>query len=303
MLRVPMNFDEFEREGKFAYDAFANAVAEILEAAIDAEGGYRLQQIQRRAKSTVSLRKKLEMREIATTEQLETDIKDLAGCRVVFYTNSDVTRLIQSGVIHENFEIIEVKLHHPRRDGSEASEFYISNHYLVTLRQERIALPEYAKFAGLRCEIQIQTILNHAWAEMAHDTIYKVPVLDNFGSRAFQGIQSRLQKVAQKYLLPAGYEFQKIASDFKRLVDGKALFDGDALEAIVDAVDNNVRADALDAFAEHVLPFYDDLPGIYPHITERLIAAATRARASEPVEIETPYGVLPAKTFGNILKA
>ncbi|EJL81232.1 hypothetical protein PMI16_04838 [Herbaspirillum sp. CF444] len=298
-----MNFDEFEREGKFAYYAFANAVADILEAAIDAEGGYRLQQIQRRAKSSVSLRKKLEMREIAMTEQLETNIKDLAGCRVVFYTNSDVTRLIQSGVIHENFEVIEVKLHHPRRDDAEASEFYISNHYLVTLRQERIALPEYAKFAGLRCEIQIQTILNHAWAEMAHDTIYKVPVLDNFGSRAFQGIQNRLQKVAQKYLLPAGYEFQKIASDFKRLVDGKALFDGDALEAIVGAVDNNVRGDALEAFAEHVLPFYDDLPGIYPHVTERLIEAATRARASEPVEIETPYGALPAKTFGNILKA
>jgi len=298
-----MNFEDYEREGKYPYEAFANAVADILEAAINAGGDYRLQQIQRRAKSSASLRKKLELREIAATEELDTDIKDLAGCRVVFYTNSDVTRLIHSGIIEANFEIIELKLHHPRRDDSEASEFYISNHYLITLRQERTVLPEYAKFAGLRCEIQIQTILNHAWAEMAHDTIYKVPVLDNFGSKAFQGIKSRLQKVAQKYLLPAGYEFQKIASDFQRLVEGKALFDGDALEAIVNAPDNNIRGDTLQTFAEHVLPFYDDLPGVYSHIAKRLIEAATRARMLEPVEIETPYGLLPPKTFGHILKA
>lgn len=298
-----MDIGEFEREGRAGYAALATTVAAILMAAIGAEGGYRLQQVKERAKHPASLRKKLEERGIAATTTLENDIKDLAGCRVIFYTNSDVTRFINSGIIEQNFEVIEVKLHHPQREVEDAAELYISNHYLARLRHERIALPEYARFASMRCEIQIQTILNHAWAEMAHDTIYKAPVLGNFGGREFDGIKSRMQKVAHKYLLPAGYEFQKIASDFQRLIEGKALFDGDALEAIVQAADNNVRAEALETFAENVLPLYDDLQAVYPEVIAKLVEAADRARATPPAVIETPYGSLPAKTYCDIIKA
>lgn len=298
-----MNFDEYEREGSVAYAALATTVGIILTAAIEAEEGYRLQQVKQRAKQPASLRKKLEQRGIAATETLESDIKDLAGCRVIFYTNGDVTRFINSGIIGQNFEVIEVKLHHPRREVEDAAEFYISNHYVARLRPERIALPEYARFAGMKCEIQIQTILNHAWAEMAHDTIYKAPILVDFGNKAFDGIRGRMLKVARKYLLPAGYEFQKIAIDFQRLVEGKALFDGDALEAIVAATDNNARAEAIEAFAENVLPLYDDLQAVYPEIVVRLVAAADRARAIPPVAIETPYGALAPMTYSNIVEA
>ena len=299
-----MNFEGYEREGRVAYAALATTIAAILTAAIGAEEGYRLQQVKERAKQPASLRKKLEPLGITATATLENDIKDLAGCRVIFYTNGDVSRFINSGIINQNFEVLEVKLHHPGREVEDATELYISNHYIVTLRPERIALPEYARFAGMRCEIQIQTILNHAWAEMAHDTIYKAPVLGDFdfGGREFDGIKSRMQKVARKYLLPAGYEFQKIASDFQRLVEGKALFDGDALEAIVEAADNNVRAEAIETFAENVLPLYDDLQAVYPEIVTRLVVAADRARVTPPVVIETPYGTLPAKTYSDIVK-
>jgi ppGpp synthetase/RelA/SpoT-type nucleotidyltranferase len=298
-----MDFEGYERKGQAEYAAFAATVAAILTAAINAEEGYRLQQVKDRAKQPDSLCKKLLQRGIAATTTLEGDIKDLAGCRIIFYTNSDVTRLINSGIIHQNFDVLEVKLHHPRREAEDAAELYISNHYVVRLQTDRAALPEYIRFAGMRCEIQIQTILNHAWAEMAHDTIYKAPELGDFGGKAFGGIKTRMQKVARKYLLPAGYEFQKIASDFQRLVEGKALFDGDALEAIVEAADNNVRAEALETFAENVLPLYDDPHAVYPEVVERLLAAANRARTTPPVTIETPYGALPAKTYGDIVKA
>ncbi|HEV8552904.1 MAG TPA: RelA/SpoT domain-containing protein [Casimicrobiaceae bacterium] len=296
-----MNLDEYEREGRALYAAFAATVTAILNAAIGAEEDFRLHQVTQRAKKVDSLRKKLTERGLAATEMIESEIKDLAGCRVVFYTNGDVSRFIRSGIVDENFEILEVKLHQPQRDAEDAAELYISNHYVVRLRPGRLALPEYARFAGMRCEIQIQTILNHAWAEMAHDTIYKAPALGDFGSKAFDAIRSRMRKIARKYLVPAGYEFQKIASDFQRLVEGKAMFDGDALEAIVAADNNNVRADALETFSENVLPFYDDLPAVYPDVVNRLIEAARRARAMPPVPIETPYGTLPPKTFRDIL--
>lgn len=299
-----MNFEEYERDGQHKYALLATTVAAILKAAINAERDkYRLQQVTARAKQPASLRRKLDQRRLAESTTLESDIKDLAGCRTIFYTNSDVTRFISSGIIQQNFEVHDVKIHHPRQDVEDATELYTSNHYVVALSPERLALPEYADFAGLRCEIQIQTILNHAWAEMAHDTIYKAPELANFGGKAFEDIKARMKKVARKYLVPAGYEFQKIASDFQRLVDGKALFDGDALEAIVAASDNNERFDAIEKFSEYVLPIYDDLQATYPEVIARLLAAVEQARTTPLVSMETPYGMLPGKTSSDIVRA
>lgn len=144
-----MNFEDYERGGLATYASLAGTVAAILTAAIGREGGYRLQQVTKRAKSPASLHKKLQDRQLEGTTTVEADIKDLAGCRLVFYTNSDVTRFINSGVIDQNFEVQESKLHHPRRDAEDATDLYISNHYLVALRPERLALAEYAAFAGM----------------------------------------------------------------------------------------------------------------------------------------------------------
>lgn len=298
-----MNIDEYERQGREIYAALSAAVAAILVAAIGAENEYRLQQVTDREKQPASLRKKLKDRDIEASDEIEKEIIDLAGCRAIFYTNGDVARFINSGLIQQNFEVLDIKLHHPQPTSDEAVELYISNHYIVRLRSERLALPEYARFASMRCEIQIQTILNHAWAEMAHDTIYKEPALGSFGGKALNAIKGRMAKVARKYLVPAGYEFQKIASDFQRLVQGKELFDGDALAEIVAASDNNVRAEALESFVESVLPLYDDPQTVYPEVVEQLLLAADRARHVSPVAIETPYGALPAKTYSDIAKA
>jgi ppGpp synthetase/RelA/SpoT-type nucleotidyltranferase len=103
----------------------------------------------------------------------------------------------------------------------EGAEFFISENWVVTLSDARCALPEYRRFAGLRCEIQVQTILDLAWAEMAHDTIYK-PMTDvGFGAAKVEAIRKRLRKVMQEFLQPAGYAFDKIASDYVQLRDGK----------------------------------------------------------------------------------
>src|SRR5262249_19087167 len=50
---------------------------------------------------------------------------------------------------------------------------YQSVHYLVRIRSERAELAEYQRFAGFIAEIQVRTILQHAWAEIEHDIQYK----------------------------------------------------------------------------------------------------------------------------------
>jgi ppGpp synthetase/RelA/SpoT-type nucleotidyltranferase len=117
-----MDFDSYAQSRFADYAAFADTVAGILRAAITAyPQALRLQQVQQRAKSPGSLRKKLENRGILATRSLEGDIKDLAGCRLIFYTNSDVSRFLQSGIIHDNFEVDwdRTKIHHPVPGQSE----------------------------------------------------------------------------------------------------------------------------------------------------------------------------------------
>lgn len=101
----------------------------------------------------------------------------ISRARGVLYTNSDVSRFRSSGIVRDNFDVDwdKTKIHHPPADAKQASELFISDNYVVKLKDERIALPAYAQFAGMWCEIQVQTTLNYAWSEMAHDTIYKKP--------------------------------------------------------------------------------------------------------------------------------
>lgn len=295
-----MDLAEYERTGFDAYGEFAEAVAALLKEALLGENKYRLQEVRWRPKQADSLRKKLHERGLEASTAIEDAIKDLAGCRVIFYTNTDVSRLLSSGLVHETFEVVDYKFHHPRRD-DEDSELYTSNHFVVKLNADRLAQPGFEQFAGLRCEIQVQTILNHAWSEMAHDTVYKAPELDALGTRTLDEIKARMRRIAQEYLVPAGYEFQKVAADYDRLIEGKALADEKPLEAIVAAPDNNERFDALVRFKDQVLPLYDNPAESYPVIVDRLIAAARAARVTAPVAIETPYGNYAGKAFEQVL--
>jgi ppGpp synthetase/RelA/SpoT-type nucleotidyltranferase len=297
-----MNFDTYERLERANYAALANAFKDILMQVIKTDPILKLHQIQARAKSPSSLKKKLEDRRKSDTTTLESDIKDLAGCRIIFYTNTDVTRFIHSGLVRENFEIVEAKIHYPVGEQDESQNLYISNHYLLKLKPPRLDLPEYAQFWGMCCEVQIQTILNHAWSEMEHDILYKQPALDGFGKNVMEAINRRLGRIMRKYLQPAGFEFQKITSDFERLISGKALFDENMLDSIITSENNNERVDAIVRFKEYVLPFYDDLPSVYDQILGQLIEAVKASRSTLPVEIETQLGPFPAQTVAEVIK-
>ena len=299
-----MDFETYARSKRSDYAALADTVASILVAAIGAHPEtFRLQQVQRRAKDPESLRKKLEDRGILATTSLEDEIKDLGGCRLIFYTNSDVTRFLQSGIIQDNFEVDRdrTKIYHPVPGQTEPDNLFISNNYVLKLKADRTALPEYARFSGLLCEVQVQTTLNHAWAEMEHDIIYKKPALKGFGGKLFEAIEQRLQKIMKEHMLPAGYEFQKALDDHERLLSGKELFDRGALKALADCNDNNARYELLERFRDYVLPNYDDPQSVYPEIKEQLVAAVKVARLTRPRPIETPFGNLPGITVERIV--
>jgi ppGpp synthetase/RelA/SpoT-type nucleotidyltranferase len=296
-----MRLDDYEKRHGTVYAEFAETVKFLLEKAIDQTTGIpRPQSIQCRAKSAESLKPKLQERGLLESESIETEIKDLAGARLIFYTNTDVDRFLNSRLIPENFEIDRdaTKIHHPTKENEGVR--YQAIHYTVSMSEERVKLPEYAKFKGMRCEIQIQTILNHAWSETSHDIVYKDKPREGFGSKARESIANRFNQIMDKYLLPAGYEFQRVQHDFERLQQGKELFDRDAVQSIQAAKNNNERHELLSSLKEYVLPNYDDIPAIYGDLRGPLVEAAKASRGSLVEPIKTPFGDLEGKTAADV---
>lgn len=98
------------------------------------------------------------------------EISDLAGVRVIAYLPGTLPEIDK--LLEDEFDIVE------RSDKSEElfaeDKFgYQSIHYLVRIKKERTQLAEYEPFADAIVEVQVRTILQHAWAEIEHDIQYK----------------------------------------------------------------------------------------------------------------------------------
>jgi ppGpp synthetase/RelA/SpoT-type nucleotidyltranferase len=296
-----MRFERYEQE-RALYVEFVAIVRLILEQTVATMGAPQPQSIQGRAKTVTSLKKKLADRGLLESDWIERQIKHLAGIRVIFSTNSDVDRFLNSRLIPMSFEVDweEARTHHPTAENVQRR--YQAFHYTVYLSSDRTRLPEYARFKGMRCEIQIQTILNHAWSETEHDILYKNPKVKGFGTKAFQSIERRMQRIMDEHLLPAGYELQKVQHDYERLMQGKALFDRGTLKTLAQCDNNNDRHDTLSGIREYVLPNYDDIRAIYGEVCKALLDAVLSARKSAPKPIELPFGTFPGKTAQDITK-
>jgi len=278
-----MNFQEYEREYFILYSEFAATVASILDKAITVSKLPRPQSIQNRAKSLVSLKGRLDKAGQLESQSIELHRRDLAGVRIIFYTNNDVNRFLSSSIIFENFEVDReaTRIHHPTADNEGTR--YRATHFMVELKADRASLPEYARFKD---EIQIQTILHHAWSETSHDIAYKNELTEGFGSRAMEEIRHRFNRIMDKYLVPAGYEFQRVQHDYERLQQGKELFDRDILRNLASAPDNNERHSLITSLKEHVIPNYDDVNSIYNDLIVPLVNAAIKAKDVPTKKIE-----------------
>lgn len=210
----------------------------------------------------------------------------------MFLTNSQVDAFNSTGALHENFEVLSVNVHHPVPGTETEMKLFDSTNYLVRLKPDRLALTEYRELEGLSAEIQVQTLLNHAWAEMGHDTIYKEPKLTRLGKTKMAEIGERMNKVMQDHLVPAGHDFDKIAGDFRRLVKAD-----DAAESTIGAIEHadniNALEDALETYADLVLPHFDEPASEFSARLEALIGAVERARDYPVIPIPWAHGEIP----------
>jgi ppGpp synthetase/RelA/SpoT-type nucleotidyltranferase len=164
---------QYEREYDF-YSEVAKLVAQRCEA-ITTENGIR-GIVSSRAKSPERLEGKLNQRHPRKNYQSEDDIRadivDLSGVRIALYFSSDRDRI--KALIHDNFIVDRVKPFPETAAKHQNNRFdgYHGEHYLVRL--DRAKLPEaQRRYGDSRVEIQVASVLMHAWSEVEHDLVYK----------------------------------------------------------------------------------------------------------------------------------
>lgn len=100
-----------------------------------------------------------------------TDITDLAGLRITTFFADEVDKI--GSLIEDEFGIDAANSVDKRKALAPDRFGYLSRHFVCSLSEEREDLPEYSPFKGLVLEVQVRTILQHAWAEIEHDLGYK----------------------------------------------------------------------------------------------------------------------------------
>lgn len=151
------------------YRLFTARVQELLTTLLKG-AGIQPHSITSREKSAASLREKIQRDGKSYANPLE-DITDLAGVRVITYFPTDVDKVVP--IIEREFDV-DLEHSMDKRKTADPSFFgYASVHLVVGLSAERLRLAEYSVFNRLKCEIQVRTILQHAWAEIQHDIVYK----------------------------------------------------------------------------------------------------------------------------------
>ena len=112
------------------------------------------------------------------------EIEDICGVRVICYYASDVERI--NKIIETEFNVLEEQ---NKSDLLGLKEFaYRSQHFIVQINNSWNAAPNYRKLENLKSEIQVRTILMHAWAEVEHKLNYKsvAQVPDKFQRKLFR---------------------------------------------------------------------------------------------------------------------
>lgn len=148
-------------------ERLTDAVVTIMDNLLRAEGIEYLS-VSGRTKSKPSILDKLKRKGYKDPSR---QLTDLSGIRIIVYFESDISKL--SDLISRSFNIDHDNSLNQDERLSVDQIGYRSVHFVCDLGKERVKLPEFSGLEGLKFEFQVRTILQHAWAELAHDRNYK----------------------------------------------------------------------------------------------------------------------------------
>jgi putative GTP pyrophosphokinase len=145
------------------------------------------------------------------------EIMDMAGVRVITYTDSEAIKVAE--IVKKAFRI------YPKYSINKSEQLGIDKlgyrgiHFIADLGETRLQLPENSIFLNYLFEIQVRSILQHAWAEFEHDRNYK------FAGELPSKIKRRLN-IAAGNLESIDMEFDRLSNEidnYKKEVENRTL--------------------------------------------------------------------------------
>lgn len=132
------------------------------------------------------------------------EITDICGIRIITYLASDVQKVCS--LLRSKFEIDEANSV-DKAKAKKHNEFgYISQHLVISMPDSWTITPTHTDFKGLKAEIQVRSLLQHAWAEIEHDLGYKSDTAPNYEfARGFNRLAAILES--------ADLEFDRLQRD------------------------------------------------------------------------------------------
>lgn len=170
--------DEFVARYTKEYDFYQQAgrlAAQLIESSLRAAGIRSI--VTSRAKSVSRLEDKCRQRSAtspySSVDAIFDDIVDLSGVRVALYFPAErqqvhllVTRLFRQIGERKEFPDSSKTTTDKRFSG------YSAFHYRVQLKEAELSEID-RRYSAARIEIQVASVLMHAWAEVDHDLVYK----------------------------------------------------------------------------------------------------------------------------------
>lgn len=150
------------------YEKMAEVIPERLKEFF-AEAGIIVAAVEHRVKAEGSVAGKLKLKGDKYRDIY--DITDLVGIRVITFYTDDVDKV--ATVLERLFDIDWENSIDKRKVHDIDSFGYLSLHYICRIPESAYSDPEHPELNKIRFEVQMRTVLQHAWANMDHDTGYK----------------------------------------------------------------------------------------------------------------------------------
>lgn len=212
--------------------------------------------------------------------------------RVIAYYQTDVDPIVEK--LAQEFEIDPARSVDKRQALTLRAFGYRSVHLVARLHGYRATSPEYSALAGKWFEVQVRSILEHAWAEIEHEVVYKsgIKFPPQF-ERRFAAIAGTLELI-EKEFLALREERDKLIDQYRRVYDsgkdGKTAMDSARLLALLESEWSRNPSWRSAEKRQRAFPL---------HIEDRCVGALGEARLKTADSLRRVFG---SKRFGQVLR-